>query len=92
MTHAHFSKYPISDLSHPKVARRRTMGRLDSFTPTCIEKGCYYEYLVPYRYWKRLWGLIMHFSIRDAPPLPSDKLRVKLALEKVNECVVSTSA
>lgn len=80
MTHAHFSKYPISDLSHPKVACRRTMRRarrpIFRVIYTVSERVFLFAIL------ETVMGLNNAFFYRDGPPLHGDKLCVKLLVEK----------
>lgn len=65
MTHAHFSKYPISDLSHPKVAWCRTMGTHKGDLSRNLHQldERVRIFLLVHLARALLWGLIMHFSI-----------------------------
>lgn len=75
MTHAHFSKYPISDLSHPQSGRcRRTMGRRAPRSLSVIYTiALLLRERVLWRYLTRILEAVMGFnnafSYRDGIPL-----------------------
>lgn len=74
MTHAHFSKYPISDLSHPKVARCRTMGThkgdLSRNLHQLSERVRLFLLVHLVLWYCTVMGLNNAFFYRDASPLP----------------------
>ena len=71
MTHAHFSKYPISDLSHPQSGRcGRTMGRSLSVIYTIallLRERVLWRYISTIL--EAVMGFNNAFSYRDGPPL-----------------------